>query len=499
MIKVKDKIKKILLVFPPVVFSRESPKQIMPPLGISSLAAFLGNEFEVRLLDAAVEGYETERVINKRFLRYGLTDEQIKQRISDFTPDVTGVSCLYSSQFSQAIRICEISKAILPDTITVIGGAHPTFLPELCLVHKCLDFIIMGEGELSLKELLLYMNSGKPIVNVEGIAFRVNGSVKINPSRCLIENLDFLPFPARHLLPLKKYFDIDMPMGLVSRQHPPINLITSRGCPFQCSFCSSCHYWGDRYRARSVENVLREMESLKEMGIRELKFFDDNLTYDSERAKKIFKSMVHKKFGFTWNCPNGIAASTLDEEMIKLMKDSGCYEITLAIESGDQEVLTNLLKKPVDLKKIKEITSLIKKNNINTYGFFIIGFPGETKQQIYNTLNFIDNLKLDRISLFIANPLPGTEIYKECIKKGYIKEFAEEACFDYFQAAFDTEFFDRAFLEKLRRSWYWKYNAKLLIRDPLKFFRMYAVFLFKNPLLLLRIVFQKFIIPMIRP
>ncbi|MBU4305772.1 MAG: B12-binding domain-containing radical SAM protein [Candidatus Omnitrophica bacterium] len=491
-------IKKILLIFPPVVFSSESPKQIMPPLGITYLGAFLRNDYDVRLLDAAVEGYNSERKIKGEFLCYGLSIEQIKNHISRFDPGAVGISCLYSSQFSVVAQICEAAKSVSKDIITVIGGTHPTFLPHECLNDQNIDFVVLGEGEKPFKLLMDSISSGDDFSLIDGIAFRDNEKVRINPRARLIEDIDSIPMPARDLLPLEKYFRIGLPMGLISRQSPAMNMITSRGCPFQCAFCSSCHFWGRTYRPRSVKGVLKEMEHLKSIGIRELKFFDDNLTLDSQRAKDIFRGMIEREFNFSWNTPNGIAAQTLDEEMVSLMKQSGCYELTLAVESGDEQILRDVLKKPTDLRQIVRTVKLIKDYGIDTYGFFMIGFPGESKAQIYRTLEFMDKIRLDRVSLFIANPLPGTEIYDYCKKKGYFKDNKDDTCFDYFKSKFQTEEFDGNFLENLRRKWYWTYNLKLILRNPFKFFSKYNMFIFKKPLFVLRTIFDKLVFPTLK-
>jgi len=493
------KIHKVMLVFPPRIAAYEVAKTIMPPLGISYLAASIRDRYEVQLLDAVIEGYDTETPINNEIFSFGLRPDEIKRRIIEFGPDVVGISCLFSSQFSVVAKICSIVKDISSDIVTVTGGAHPTFLPKQCLTYaKDLDYIILGEAEKSFRQLLDNLNNGASLVNIDGIAYKRGDNVIVEPKRTFIDDLDALPLPSRELLPLKKYYKIGLPMGLVSKQEPAMSMITSRGCPFKCVFCSSCNFWGNRYRMRSVERVLDEMQKLKDMGIREIKFYDDNLTLDRERAKKIFKGMIEKKFNFTWNTPNGISVQTLDEELIDLMKQSGCYEITLAIESGNEQVLRNILKKPLELDYALKMAKIIKSKGINTYGFFIIGFPQETKKQIYDTLRFMELIALDRISLFIANPLPGTEIYDYCQERGYLKQNTTTDHLDYFRSRFETPEFDSDFLEKLRRSWYWKYNFKLILRNPFSFFRIYGKFLIKRPIFLASIFKEKFLKPIIK-
>jgi len=490
-------IKKLMLIFPPVVFSPESPKQIMPPLGIAYLAAYLRNDYEIKLLDAAVEGYAQESRLDNGLFCYGLSFDQIKQRIIDYQPDAVGITCLYSNQFSLVSRICADIKSVSEDIVNIVGGSHPNFLAKKCMTDSRIDFIVLGEGEQTFRNLLAAITNKTDYTNIDGLVFRNNDKVQINPKTKWIEDIDSIPFPARDLLPLDKYHKINLPMGLVSQQTPAINIITSRGCPFECAFCSSCHFWGRKYRNRSVNNIIQEMRQLKDMGIKELKFFDDNLTLNKPRAKKLFQAMIDHEFNFTWNTPNGIAAQTLDHQMISLMKQSGCYEITLAVESGDPEILAQVLKKPTDLKQIEDITKIIKSYEIDTYGFFIIGFPQETKAQIFKTLNFMNKLALDRVSLFIANPLPGTEIYEYCLEKGYLTDLDDEGL-DYFQSKFQTEEFDSKFLEKTRRNWYWKYNLKLILRNPVKFFQKYNKFIFRKPLFLFKAIFHKWLIPMLK-
>ena len=493
------RLKKVLLVFPPVVYSQESLKQITPPLGLGYLASYIEDEFTVEILDAALEGYNCERPAQKKgFLIYGLEMPRIKERIRESGADVVGVSCLYSSQFSQAQAVCRAAKEISARIITVIGGTHPTFLPEQCLVTGSIDFIVRGEGEAVFKELLCRLRDGLPVNSQQGIAYLEQGKVRINPEQKLIADLDSIPFPRRSPERLKKYFRIGLPMGLVFRREPFVSMITSRGCLNRCSFCSSCSFWRFSYRGRSAENVLEEMAELKKLGIKEIKFFDDNLTQDRERAKNIFRGMIERKFEFSWNVPNGIDMRTLDEEMIGLMKQSGCYELTFAFESGDEKVLRDIVNKPLDLGKARETVKMVKRHGLDTYGFFIIGFPGETREQILNTLRFIREVRLDRISLLLANPLPGTRLYDVCREGGYFSFVDSDFVLDYFSSRFETGEFDSGFLERTRRRFYWSYNLSLFFRNPFKFVSKYSIFIFKKPYLLIETLLKKFLIPSVK-
>jgi len=478
----KRQIKRILLIFPPTTFNRESVKVCCSPLGIAYLASVLKDEFDVKLLDASIENYQNEVAVDRYLIRFGLSYEEIKRRISEFHPEVVGVSCLYSNQLPAVRQICKLTKEVNKDIITLIGGTHPTFLPEKCMEDRNIDFIILSEGEHTIRDLITRINNSKSFYDLDGLVFRDNGKIQINPKTKFIKDINNIPYPARELLPMQKYFDFDIPMGVISERRPQTTIMTSRGCLARCTFCSSGRFWGNRYRARSPENVLKEIEYLiKEYGIREIKFIDDNLTLDRERAKRIFSGIIERKMNLRWNTPNGIALWTLDDELLKLMKVSGCYEITLAFESGDQDVLNHIVKKPVDLKKVKLIVKKVKEYGIGTYGFFIIGFPGETKEQIKRTFKFADSLRLDRISAFIANPLPGSEMLDICKERGYIDDdySFEEA--DYFKARFETPQFKYIELEKMRRRWFFRYNFGLFIRHPIKFIIKYRKFIINKP------------------
>ena len=490
------KIERALLIFPPVTFSPQSMKQCHVPLGVAYLAAALREVCEVKVLDAAVEGYEREEPSGRGYLRYGLSFAEIEKRIAEYQPDLVGVSCIFSSQFQNVLEVCQAAKRVSREIVTITGGTHPTFLTEASLAHPELDLVARGEGEFTLRELVTASQQGRGPEGIAGLAYRLprpksgrgyldrDGQVVVGPDRAPAEP-DEIPFPARDLFPLEKYFAIALPMGIVYKQKPFMNLITSRGCPYRCTFCSSTNFWGNAYRTRSVENVLEEMEYLvTRLGVREFKFFDDNLTADKARAKKIFQGMVERKFHVTWNTPNGIHVVHLDDELLDLMKASGCYELTLAVESGDPDVLKNIIRKPTRLPEVEEAAKRIRKKGLGSYGFFIIGFPGETREQIQRTLDFSRKLDLDRISCFIANPLPGTEMYRICKEKGYIKDDYSFDSIDYFEGRFETPEWTREELHRLRRGWFWRYNLSLLVRHPVRFFSRYLPFLARPGLLL---------------
>jgi magnesium-protoporphyrin IX monomethyl ester (oxidative) cyclase len=303
------------------------------------------------------------------------------------------------------------------EIITILGGAHPSAVPDEMLSDKNVDFVVIGEGELILRKLLEYIEVKKSVWEIEGIGFKRDGSIQVNGRKEYAANLDDLPFPYWDIFPLKKYYEINNPHGSPAKRLPFLPVITSRGCPFECIFCSVHNVWGRVYRARSAENVLSELSYLTDkFGVREILFEDDNLTLDKGRAMQIFKGIIDKDFDIAWNVPNGVAVQTLDGEMLKLMKRSGCYSISIGVESGDEYVLRNIIKKPIILSNIKPIIIQAKKLGLETTAFFVVGFPGETIKNIKNTFRFARSLNVDTANFFFASPLPGTrllELFKE--------------------------------------------------------------------------------------
>ena len=483
-------IQRVLLVFPPIINTRFTNNICTLPMGIAALAACLRDRVEVAVLDAVVEGHNHETAINRRLVQFGLSYEEIQDRVAEFRPDLLGVSTIFSHQFPAVREIVRRAKLADPELLTVAGGTHPSFLPERCLQSSELDFIIRGEGEIPLLGLLEAVNAGKSLGEVPGLHWRENGNLRRNPDPAFIENLDDLPLPARDLFPIERYFEINLPMQGLIRYRRNLSVFTSRGCPYRCAFCSSTIHWGSRLRNRSVESVLAELQHLKERyGLREIKFEDDNLTYDLDRAKQLFRGMIERQLNLAWNTPNGIAAWRLDEEVLELMKRSGCYELTLAVESGDPEVLKNLIQKPLRLEQAREAARRVRACGIETSGYFIFGFPGETKAQIQRTFDFARELKLDRYYFFLFTPLPGTRLAQQAEELGLLEPgFDFESANNYFLPSCRTQDLSARELRRLQRREFWKQNLRLLFRSPWRFFKKYSQPLRTHPEFMLKLI-----------
>ena len=475
-------IKKILLVVPPYTILRTEPKTAHVPLGLTYIAANIEKDYSVKILDTHAEGFNSEYPVGKDRFRYGLTFEEIAERIKDYQPEVVGVSCLFDTQSGNSHKVLGIAKSVNPQIITVMGGAHPSVVPEYTLQDQHVDYVIIGEADHTFPQFLNALKDGG-IEKIDGIAYRQNSKININPKTSFIQSLDSLPFPARHLLNMDTYFKINQPMGSVSRLAPNTPLITSRGCPAQCIFCSIHSVWGRRFRPRSPQSVLDEIQFLiGTYGIREVQFEDDNLIFEKKRAIAIFDGMIERNFNLLWSTPNGVAAWALDEEILEKMKASGCYRITMGIESGDSYVLKNIVKKPLKLDIVKPLVKKIKQLGMETQAYFVVGFPGETKEQIKRTFAFARSLSLDYLTVCFATPRAGTDLYRIAIEKGYLKNPIDFDTLSVRTTSIETPDFSARELERIFARHYLIYALHSIIRNPFQFFKVMLRKLRTDPL-----------------
>ena len=425
----RREIRKIMLIQPPrLMYGKDEHKRSAPPIGIAYLAAVIEDSYEVKILDATAEGFWQSNDVGGGLLTYGLDYKEIEERVRQFGPDVVGISSIFTSQHPNATKVATLVKSVDKDIITVVGGDHPTALTREVLAEGVYDFVVIGEGEYTFRDLLKALESGGGYDGIDGLAYRDGDRVVVNPKTSYIKDLDELPFPAWRLLPMELYQKINSPHSepIPLDRLPYTPMVSSRGCPAACTFCSSAMMWGrHNLRIRSAENVLEEMELLVNRGYKEIYFDDDNFIYDNRRAHKILDAMIENKWDITWSMPNGVALYSLNRPLLEKMKRSGCHTLCLPIESGSQRVLSHIIHKPLSLKKVPDLIRDMKDIGFFTMGFFMIGFPGETKEEIEQTISFAFEMKkigMDYASFFNVIPLPGTEIYKTCMEYDYIDD-----------------------------------------------------------------------------
>ncbi len=402
-------MKKVILMYPNCRWKKGFENKTiwnLHPYNLCLLSAMIEQDYETKIVDTNIDD---------------ISKEDFVKIIEEYKPDIVGISVLTNEYLDSGLIAAEIVKSINSEIKTVIGGVA-TFDPESIIKNENIDYVVVGEGEFTFKKLCNHIFSDGDLPS-KGLVFKKDGEI-INLGRSdFIEDLDSLPFPSYDKVDYLKYANsiqresVDSP-----REMPYANIITSRGCPYNCCFCQAGKISGKKPRFRSVENILKEISWLKEKyGIKALIFDDDNLLVDKERAKNLFRGMIDRGFNLKWNAI-AMAAFKLDEEMIDLMKKSGCQYVDIAIESGVERVLHDIIHKPLNLEHAREVRDLLKKYEIDFAANFIMGFPGETWDEIRKTIKFAEEFDADYTKIFIATPLPNTELYEVAREKGYLKE-----------------------------------------------------------------------------
>jgi anaerobic magnesium-protoporphyrin IX monomethyl ester cyclase len=343
---------RICLINPPRIQPKSWGKpSVFQPMDIAYVAALLEKQHQVRIIDAAGEGWRILEDDGSKY-RQGLKNEEIDARIRQWIPNVIVVTVPFSGWWKTASDVALTAKSISADITTVLIGLHPSVRPADCLANSNIDFVVVGEPELTVLELVGLFEQGNMagLRKIDGIGFRTNGKFVITAPRTVIQDLDSLPFPARHLLPMDEYFAAVREAPLRGEIRKPWTIvITSRGCPYGCVFCSIHNVMGKTWRGRSPENVVDEIEQLVHTyHIKQIDFNDDNMTIDKKRMENICDLIVKKRLDFEWYAPNGVRADTLDENLLKKMKESGCKKLRIAPESGVQRVVDQIIKKNLD-------------------------------------------------------------------------------------------------------------------------------------------------------
>ena len=409
---------KILLINPRL---RAWSPNIWVPLGLTYIAAVLEKDgHTVEIVDM------NEKKMNDDDLRANLKEDV----------DVVGITGMIT-EYQKILKIIDIAKDKFLDRKVILGGPLATTLPQQLLEQSKADFIVIGEGENTMPILIHAMERGSDLAEIRGIAYKKpffkkesftkekikkEKKVVINEPVIPIDNIDTIPFPARHLLDMEKYiknhfesfgFEIDNFDKIRST-----NLTSSRGCPYNCTFCFK-GMWGYKWRGRSAENIIAEMELLNEKyNVNGFFFVDDLFVLDKKRVFE-FASLLRKSgLDVVWYC-NG-RANLMQKDMLKAMHDAGCVGIAYGIESGNQSILDSM-RKNITIEQTKNVVKWTKEIGINAAGYFMIGMIGETKETIMDTINFAKELDLDFYGFSITTPLPGTELYTEAIKKGLIQ------------------------------------------------------------------------------
>lgn len=439
----------ILLINPKI----RNAEYFWPPLGLAYIASYLEKySFKVKIIDANALRIEDEKIIET------IENEPIIVGITAMTPYI-----------NSAWRIAQTIKQKFPKTLIILGGHHPSVLPEESLKEEFIDIIVIGEGEETMKELAMaIINKSLSIDQIKGIVYKAGSNeIKYTQPRSLIENLNELPLPAWHLLPFPKKY-----MPSAYKKLPVATIFTSRGCPYGCTFCHA-GILGKRFRGRSPENIISEIESLiKYYGIKEFHIADDNFTLDANRVMKFCDLLIKKNLNLPWACVGGIRVNTVNQhpELIEKMTKAGFYRTTIGIESGNQQILNNI-QKGITLKQVKEAVKILRKNKIFFGGFFMIGNYGENEKTVADTIRFAKSLPLNYAQIMITTPYPGTKLYEQVMKEGRFLTHNWDDFGLFTGAVFEWDNLSKAKIDKLYRKAYLKYyfSPWFLLRSLLKF------------------------------
>lgn len=427
---------KILLLQP---FSRSYV--IMPSLGLGYLAAVaLRDGHEVTVLNCIKERMEPDGFAE--FLR--------TRRF-----DLIGFQ-MFSYDFSAVQTLLEIVSDLHPETVTVAGGAHPSGDPHGVLSSLTrLDFALQGEAELGFIALLDSLTQGGELSEVPGLIYREGDRVRVNPPQ-VVQDLDSLPMPAWDLLAPETY--PEAPHGAFTRNFPTAPIIVTRGCPCRCTFCSGKTITGNRVRKRSVPNVMAELVHLAQRGIREFHVEDENFTLDKRLVLEFCDALVRSGLGMTWSLPSGVRLDTLDQELLDHMERAGCYSLAVGIEFGSNR--THLAtRKGLTVELVRQKLELFRGREVKVTGFFLFGIPGETPQEMQQTIDLALELPLDRAQFNNFMPLPGSELWETLHREGRLGQVDWNRYFVH-DVAFCDEGIAPALLKGVQRQAYLRFYLR---------------------------------------
>lgn len=368
-----------------------------PPLGLAYLASMVREEHTVKIVDAAAQG---------------LDRGDVRRIIKAFDPQVVGITAT-TSMMMDAYRMAAMAKQVHENCWVVIGGPHVSFTPEKTL-QECpsIDIVVRGEGEATFSHLVEALAAKAGYTDVAGISFTSNGRVVHNPPRRLIQDIDDLPFPSYDLLPMDRYQLRGEPFGAV---------ITSRGCPFNCTFCSSSLQFGKQWRSHSPQRIVEELSFLHdEYGKKEIEFLDDTFTLDQQRVHEIADLIQREGLDISWSASSRV--DTFPAQAAHHMAKAGCHTVYFGIESGSQKTL-NAMGKGITLQQSVTAVHNAQQAGLSTLGSFIIGFPDEDSQDVNTTIRFSKKVGVDLAQFTIATPYPGTRLWRQAWKEGLLLTF----------------------------------------------------------------------------
>lgn len=403
-------------------------------LGLGYLAAVLEKN-----------GYEVD-VIDCQILKFSLED--FKAELTKRKPDIVGVTSS-TLTYLTGMKLIKAAREVCPNAVTIAGGPHVTFWDDHALEdYPELDVVVRREGENTLLELVQRIEAGKDHGNVLGTTLRVNGKIVRNPDRPYIEDLDSLPFPARHLWPMERFRELE----------DVLYLAASRGCVYWCEFCTTVRMHGRKYRFRSPKSVVDELEYLnKTYRIKKFTFCDDAFTVDQERTEELCNEIIKRGLKIEWNC--GSRVDMVTKDLLVKMKEAGCVSFWCGLESGTQQVL-DAMKKGITPELTKKVLGWVREVGMQPVPNVILGFPGETKKSAWDTIKFVEEVAPDAVGFYnVATPFPGTPMYDLVKEKGWLR-ITDFDKYDTTRPIFETPQLSMKDLGKLREGAFHHYYLR---------------------------------------
>lgn len=376
----------------------EEERGYNPPLGLLYIAAYLEKhtQHHVEILDTQVEelGYE-----------------QLRHTIAQKRPNVVGITAMTLTLIDVMKTVCTV-KEVDKDIKVVLGGPHVHIFPVETINLPGVDYGVLGEGEVTFRELVDNLHRPEALKEIKGLVFRDGDQIVSTGMRDLTQDLDELPFPARHLTPYWKY------SSLLAKRSSITTMITSRGCPYRCTFCDRPHL-GKRFRARSPRDVVDEMEACTQLGIYEFLIYDDTFTVDAKRVADICQEVQNRGLDVGWDIR--ARADTVTPEMLRALRAAGCERIHYGVEAGTDKIL-KVLNKQITMDQVREVFRWTKQAGISVLAYFMIGAPTETRGDILQTIEFAKSLAPHYVHITILTPFPGTQIYLDGLAQGVFEE-----------------------------------------------------------------------------
>ena len=466
------KIKKILLVNPPGSIYVQSDgtrqtKELGVPIGLAYLAAAVAGDgqYDIRVYDMVIENYDQEIRISDDIILYGASFEEYEDIIKEFQPDIVGISCVLSSRSGFVLKLLEIAKRLHQNIITVAGGHHAAALPEHLLGHGA-DYVFLGESDYSFKEFVKIMDSSGDISGVDGLVYvdKVTGNIVVQPKINYIEIVDNLPYPAWDIVGLDKYWQKNLTIFNILGYNKKFGAVmSSRGCPHICEYCAVPSHTGVRnYRPRKIDNIMEEIRWLINVyGIEEVHFVDDNFFVGRRRTKELLRRFIAEFPKVSCAVPTGTDLPNLDFEIIDLLKMASFNSLIIGIETGAEENVGKFIDKRINVKDTVKKIEYLKKIGITTIGVFLLGFPGETREQVQRTVELAESLPLDKFYLAMVTPLPGSRMYSYCKENNLLHDDFDVTKVRYANTFIKNENISRAELEGIRKSvWEKRFGSK---------------------------------------